>query len=444
MSSAAPTLDEIREAATKAAPSDTASLLRSMPRLPETFYESRAVLDHIRRAAHARNRAPDAVLHCVLARVAAFRPPLAQVDTGIASPASLNYLVALVDASGSGKSSPEKIARRLLPAPHEYRVLDGLPIGSGEGLAEAYMGEAKEPDDDGKMVRVRRQVHHNALFYADEGQVMTRLGARDTSTLGESLRRAFNAETLGQTNASKDRSRRVEDYSLGLVVGMQPRAALGLLAEADYGTPQRFCWTGVTDPTIPDDPPEWPGMLSLDLVRHHEITIEESICDEIRADDTARVRGELTRDPLDAHEPLCRVKLAGLLALLDGRHRVTVEDWSLASVMWEVSCGVRNTVADYGRMVREQERRDTVRLHANMAVAADRAVRRETETVARVARVLWRKVQRDGATTRNDLRRAVASRDRRHLGRALRHALAQHWLDEAPEPDTYTLGHVEP
>ena len=413
-----------------------------LPRLPAEFWGARKVLAHVRDAAWSRLRAPDAVLLAVMARVAAFRPPVMQVDTGIASPASLNLLCALVDPSGGGKSSAEKVARMLLPAPAEMEDADGLPLGSGEGIAEAYMGMVAQPrdDDPDRTAKVRKQVRHNALFYADEGQALARLCERSGSTLGETLRRAFNAETLGQANASADRDRRVSHYSFGLIVGVQPEAALALLADAPYGTPQRFLWCSVVDPTIPDDPPPWPGELRVRALEHfHDLTIDPGICAELRRQDLARQRGELRRDPLNAHEPLLRIKVAAILALLDGRAHIGPEDWDLAAVVWETSCAVRNAVATYGRALDARRERKQLRSHARRAVAADRAVERERAHVVRVARILARRMIRAGRATRNDLRRAVAGRDRRYLDRAIAHAIEMGWVVDA-EDGRYVAG----
>lgn len=418
-----------------------------LPRLPETFWAERPVLAHIRQAAHNRNRAADAVLYGVLARIAAFRPPLAAIDTGIGAPASLNLLVAFCDPSGGGKSSPEKIARRLLPAPTDQEGVDGLPLGSGEGLAEAYMGMVDQLDErTGKTEKVRAQTGHNAFFYADEGQVLTGLNARNGATIMESLRRAFGGELLGQTNASRDRSRRVRNYSLGFIAGLQPTAALNLLREAELGTPQRFVWVSVIDPSVPDDPPPWPGELNLPTgyQPNQPMTIDPDVCAEIRRDDTARIRGKLRRDPLDAHEPLIRIKLAGLLALLDGRWNVTKEDWRLAETMWEVSCGVRDTIAEYGRALAKAERRRQTRDHVARTVAADRALKREEDEVDRVARVMARAARRAAEPlSARDLRKTTASRDRRFASRAFNHALRAGWICET-EAGMYVAGTEEP
>lgn len=456
MSTVAPLLDEAIEALARGdepevtdAPEpqrpDGPPAVPVLPRLPLEFWNERPSLAHIRAAAHSRNRSADAVLHCVLARLAAFRPAQAEIDTGIGSPASLNYLVAMVDPSGGGKSSPEKIARKLLPAPAEYEDADGLPIGSGEGLAEAYMGEVARPNPDtGKMEKVRAQTRHNALFYADEGAVLAQLGARNGATLGESLRRAWGGEALGQTNASRDRTRRVRDYSLGLIAGLQPAAALALLEEYGLGTPQRFAWVSVIDPSVPDDPPAWPGELGVRLVATFEAyTIDPGICAELRRNDTARVRGELRRDPLDSHEPLMKVKLAGLLATLASRTHVTPDDWRLAGVIWETSCGVRNRIMDYGRELNRAQLRLVTRQHVAQTLAADRAMQRERAAVERVARVIARAAQRSTAPlAERDCVKATASRDRRLAPRAIAHALRFAWLAEGP--NGFTPGPVDP
>jgi hypothetical protein len=437
--------ERIQEAARAAAPEDGPPEPPMLPRLPATFWCERSVLAHIRQAAHARNRSADAVLHCVLARIAAFRPPLASIDTGIGSPASLNYMVALVDPSGGGKSSPEKIARRLLPAPSEYEDADGLPLGTGEGLAEAYMGETtRQNPDSGKVEKVRAQILHNALFYADEGQVLTRFAERRGATISESLRRAFNGEALGQTNGSRDRTRRVRDYSLGLIAGLQPAAALALLEEHSLGTPQRFAWVSVIDPSVPDKPPAFPGALRLELVSaFQQYRIDEGICAEIRRDDLARIRGELRRDPLDAHEPLMRVKLAGLLATLAGRTEVERDDWRLAGTIWETSCAVRNMIVEHGRELTKARVRQETRRHVAHTLAADRALKREEAGVERVARVVARAVRRATAPLAGrDLKHAAASRDRRYVDRAITYAVRVGWMAE--ESDKYVAGAIDP
>ena len=70
--------------------------------------------------------------------------------------------------------------------------------------------------------------------------------------------------------------------------------------------------------------------------------------------------------------------MAALLALLDGRGEVSVEDWQLAGVLWETSCGVRDAVVAIGQSHAEQERaaRDDARVTLADRTAASSASRR--------------------------------------------------------------------
>lgn len=420
-----------------------------LQRLPSEFWDSRPVLKHIRQAAHSRNRSPDATLHAALARVAAFLPPAASIDTGIGSPASPNYYVLIVDPSGAGKSSPHNIARDLIDAPPNYDLPDPLPPGSGESLAEAFMGnvEVERTDSKGrtKTVTMRKQTRYHALLYVDEGQELMRQLERNGSTVGPALRRGWVGETLGQFNATIERQRVIRDYSLGLVVGFQPAALLPLFGEAGLGTPQRFCFTGCIDPTMPDTPPPWPGKIDLRIYGTWiNFTIDDEIKRQLRRDDTAVVRGKLKRDPLDRHEPLHLIKLAALLAVLDNRRDINLDDWRLAKVNWETSCACRNQLVDYGHALHRARQRRETRAHVGRTLAADRALKREETTVERVARIIARRVRRAAEPLkRGELSRAVNGRDKRFVARAITYAVRAQWIIER-EDGLYESGPVQP
>lgn len=413
-----------------------------LARLPDTFWTERAVLSHIKQAAHARNRAADAVFYCVLARVAAFRPPAASIDTGIGAPATLDLLVALVDPSGAGKSSPPKIARRLIPKPYDYDLPDPVPIGTGEGLAEAYMGWVSRRKEDGSKERVHAQVRYHCYAYVDEGAKLTALLERNGATIGETLRRAWQGETLGSFNATQDRIRVVTDYSIGAVFAFQPTTALPILDDHAAGTPQRFLWSCCTDPTVPDIPPDWPGELPIDLFGTFQpYTIDPDICTELRQKDTARVRGQLQLSTLDGHAPLNMLKIAGLLATLENRTHVNAEDWRLASIVWDTSCKVRNALVNYNRTLARSRARHTAREAARTAVTVSRAVQQADADTERVARRFARKVRQGGTYTARELQQH-AGRDGKHTKSAIAYAVRKGWLSETD--GAYTAGEVEP
>ncbi|GAA0969923.1 hypothetical protein GCM10009555_017940 [Acrocarpospora macrocephala] len=428
--------------------------------LPEDFWAARPVLQHIRQAAHARSRSGDIVLGGLLARLSSLLPPELKADTGVGSPASANLFVILLGPSGSGKSSAAWIPRQLLPPPLLLDFLDELPLGSGEGIAEAYMGEREQATGEmfisgprrgtQKTERVRMQVRHNALFYADEGESFTKqLFGRNGTTVGESIRRAWTGGTIGQFNGNKINTRVIESgsYSLGLVVGFQPETALPLLEDVAAGTPQRFLWVSSTDPSIPEEIVEDPGPLNLTLVRHGfgtnpRVRFAPTLVKAIREEDRARATGAVKLPPLDSHRPLMLVKLSVLLAILENRLNVTEDDWELATIMWRTSCELRDYLLEYGaRQIAEDAEKKT-RAHIEREVRAHTAKAATEHDVERVARRVAKRVRDAGSMTRGALNKDTASRDRGCLAMAVTLAEARGWL--AVEGDALTPGDSMP
>lgn len=430
--------------------------------IPEEFWAARPELQHIRQAGHSRTRSGDVALLSVLTRMSSLVSHRIRADTGIAGFASLNLFGGIIGPSGIGKSTGVEVADRLMPAPTDLDFRDGLPLGSGEGLAEVFMGIVEEETGETRKgrggtetpvtVTVRKQVRHNAFFYVDEGATITRLmKERSGSTLGETLRSAAVGQTLGQTNASKDTSRYIPSgsYSLGLLVGFQPETVAPLFEEVAEGTPQRFVWVQVIDPSIPDVPPAWPGELTAwkeaatcppsdEASRFVLVSFDESIKAELRAADLAKVRGHL--DPsefnqLDSQAPVMRVKLASLLAILAGRRHVNTEDWRLAQLLWGASCATRDAVLEYSAAQRraEQEQRTKARIEEEVRVDHAKQLAEEKRTdraVERVALRLSAYVHEKGPQPRSVLRGRVAGREKKLLPDAYAYGLLREWLIE--------------
>lgn len=341
--------------------------------IPAEFWNSHPVLAHIRTAAWSRNRCPDVVLHTVLARIASMCPAGVACDTGVGSPATVNYYAAPVGAPATGKTTGVAIGCDLIDVPPWLDMVDQLPLGSGEGVAEVYMGTVKEKDDRGKTTTVRKQVRHNAFFYVDEGEALTRTLERMGTTTGEAIRRGWSGAALGQRNATEERTRVIpkNSYSLGLVIGFQPTTIGALLADASAGTPQRFLYCWAADPNIPDVQPRWPGGIAWEppqSVPPGGYGIDPAIRAEIHETDRARARGEHSVESLDAHDTLTKVKLALLLALLEQRTTIDTHDWARADLLWQTSRRVRDHLV--ARVKAEQEKR--VRL--SHEAAADRQI----------------------------------------------------------------------
>lgn len=414
-------------------------------RLPEEFWEARPVFRHIRQAAHAKACSGDVAFYSFLARLSGMLSQNIRAETGVGTRASLNIFAAVVGPPGAGKSTGASVARSLM-APPDDDFRDGLPIGSGEGIAETFMGTVEEETGeirkggpnkgDPVTVKVRRQVRHNAFFYADEGETLAKLSERNGSTLPETLRRAAVGEALGQTNATEERTRYIPEgsYSMGLLVGFQPSTAGPVLADSSTGTPQRFLWGWAIDPTIPDESPAWPGAFV-----HHpglkrpaepvDITFPPDIRAQLRRDHLAKARGEVEVAELDAHAPLMRVKLSALLALLDDRMHVNHDDWDLAGVIWKSSCAVRDALVERALRDAAAERQRQDEAKVIQEVRAHEAKGDVDRALARVARYIARKAaeQPDGITM-GALNRAMASRDRPVIGKAIDYAEAQEWV----------------
>lgn len=407
--------------------------------LPESFWTARPELAHIRRAAHSRQRSADAVLACVLARVAAYTPPCWNLPAIVGAEASLAMYVALIGPSGSGKSSAKDAAIDLLPMQMDT-VADDLPLGSGEGLIEAYFDLVEEERPSGKGTRtVKRKARDGAYLTLDEGQALTDLGQRKGSTLVPYLRSAWTGGTLGTTNASVETKRRIAKgtYTLGLVIGIQPTLATALLDDQAGGLPQRFAWFSVTDPNIPDTAVDWPGPLVWappPIVRlGGGITVDPAVEREIRANDLARQRG-LEFDPLDSHADLVRLKIAGCLAVLAGRAHINSQDWALAGVVWRTGRLLRTVVIEQINL--ESRKKEAARIA--VAVRREQAVTtsKVDEAIGMMAKYVAKAVRKhasgkcpDGCTKRC-AHAATASSHRQlaPVSEAIEHAERLRWI----------------
>lgn len=425
--------------------------------LPDGFWDARPLLAQVRQAAWARIQSPDAVLGAVMARMAALTPPAFRLPPMVGAPASVAWYVALCGPPNSGKTTAIATATQLLVMSGHSRVVE-RPLGSGEGLVELYLGfEAEE--QNGKVVQVRKQTKDGAFVTLDEGSALAEMAGRSGATLLPFLRSMWTGGRVGTSNASAETTRYLPDgsYSLGLVVGFQPALAAALLADDAAGTPQRFIWASGTDPQISGEA-TWPGVLrppGLQLGREarqdSHLEVAGEVVTEVRTAALARARGEVVIESLEAHRDLLRLKAAGLLAMLDGRLAVTVEDWQLGGVMVDTSAAVRAQVLDAVAMEAASRAESGIRAHAAKARAAvvasheveddraQRALELAAANVARRARKVGTPLSRREATQaiKSTYRKAGVTVDD-----AIAHAIEAGWLVEVN--GAYGPGSTEP
>jgi hypothetical protein len=402
---------------------------------PFDLWRARSLLAAVQRAAHSRQRSPHAVLGAVLARLGAAVSHTIRLPAIVGAPSPLSVFTLLVGPAGVGKGGTYAISKELLPLPDVYEI----PPGSGEGLVEALFDFVE--DEKGKQQKI--QVRHSVIVYVDEGEVLTQLGSRSGATLLPTLRTAWSGYELGASNASRERTRRVPagQYTFGVVMGIQPERAGPLLADAAAGLPQRFLWTPATDAAIPDVPTPWPGALSLQptppldhyaqrdatgYIRHYMQVVDE-IVSEIREADLAVARGRQCADVMAAHGYLLQLRVAALLALVEGRMEVSVDDWHIAR---HIKSHSDATVAGTRAVLQAEERQQ----EDSTAGKRSRVEARMTDhrIVECAQRVAAKVVQRPGCSARY-LRQCLPNwRD--VLTAGIDHALGKGWVLEKSEP----------
>lgn len=347
----------------------------------DAFWTARPVFEQIHQYAQARRVSPWAMFGGVLARVIAATEPHVQLPPIVGGPGSLNLFVAIVGRSGQGKGASQAAAASFLDI-NQGALFDTITVGSGEGLAAAYVGRVK--DDDGNMVV--QQHSESAMFDIAEVDTLTALAGRQGSTLMSELRKVWSGERLGFQNRDMTRTLPVDahSYRASLIAGVQPERAAALLDDEAGGTPQRFIWLPATDETAPQRAPHTPGPWSWTAPNEYVIPTQGStrpmgVCEEawaiIDSAQVARLKGE--GNALDGHALFTRLKVAAALALMDGRGEVSITDWQLAGDVMKVSNRTRRECKDTIR----QKSMDVNRARAEARAEANVVTADHTEQV---------------------------------------------------------------
>ena len=374
------------------------------PQLPEEFWSAHPTLTHVRQFAHYGVNSADAVLGAALVRLSAHLDPCVRIVTGVKRPLPLNTFVGIVGSAGTGKSSAYQASADLLDLkfgnPMDLDLIapadqcpPELPVGSGPGVAEAFMGTVIDPGDPTMKTKVRRQVRHKVLLHSDEGAGLV-AGIIDTKRgqdIGPTLRAAWTGAVLGQANASAERTREVRDYSLGLCVGFQLEAlaALSTAEQLEYGTPQRFVYVSATDPTIPDDAPDDPGQLTVPLP-HGPLRYDAELRVRARREALARARGDggdvTGDDMMQAHRPALVARCAALLVVLcdPGRTEINAGDVALAEMLLDTSARLHGIAMEWRREREASERERQLQGRISEQVATAVALDGRADNIARL------------------------------------------------------------
>jgi hypothetical protein len=375
---------------------------------------------HLRDAAWAVGAVPDALLAAVLGRVSTLCSPKWTIPAIIHDEATFDLITVIVGHSGTGKSAPMRRAARVVPSKRQD-LRFGLGVSSGEGMIEAFYGMVDELGDDGKVRKARKQAFTGVHFTVDEGVLLTSLSGRQGWTGVDRILTAWSGGSLSTPNASADKFRHIEagTYRFAMTLAIQADLADGLWAGGN--TAQGFTgrltfFSGLSaEVPLPGERPDDPGELRLSLPMDagpHVLRYPPEFIREIQMADHAR-KGQIEDpDPLGAHRNLQRAKLAGIMALMDGRWDVDEGDVALGTAIVETSEVVRRWLEQRARNTAQR-----VRDEGNRRQGSDLADREEAHLdrgTARVARNLVARVTAatDKKVLRSVLREKLPYRDR--------------------------------
>jgi hypothetical protein len=414
---------------------DTSADTEPEDRLPSTFWNTTPVLGQVHQMARARRTSPDAVLHALLARVAAMAEPTVRAASGIHSPATLGWYCGLFGPPGTGKGQAEKAAKALGPFPQTD--LAHIDISTGQGVIAAYLELQDDPDDDKGKKKILVQSTSRGYALATEGSILDSMAQMSAgATLNGVLCKAWMSERQGTSNADLERRRSLpeDSYVLSMSLGVQEEPAAKLLEMGSIGLPQRLAWAhSRLSRDTPRERPDETGPVIV-TTQHGEDVPVTTWVSTLRSV-TIRVPARATQElddlaldiafgrgeefPLDTHEPLWRLKCAALLALLHGRTTVTDEDWDLAAVMWRTSTKVRDCVQEAARRRLRAQRDARVAEAVQTAVESQSAMYEAVHgvhpSVVNVAKRAYRYLTRQGGEipVRDVNRSCVATKDRK-------------------------------
>lgn len=424
-----PVLDTAHAIAATKPPREPAPTLTPFePGQPDPeWWDTRPELRHIRDFARARQVAPFSLLAAALVRLTGHIPHTVTLPPLIGGRASLNLFAVLAGPSGGGKSAVTAATSELLPSAPKW-----THVGSGEGLLHTYVRRVQRKDNPDEPARYIVEQHtHTAIGIIDEVDTLTALGARQGSTLLPTLRSMWTGSEVGFGYADPTKRLHLDahTYRLGLVIGAQPTRCGALFDEADAGTPQRMIWAALTDPNAPDNPPPDPGPLHLQLPDMRRASSIINLCDTIR-DTVAEHRKQVLRNGhapgLDGHAQLNRIKVAAILAILDGRLDVTDDDWDLAGHIQTVSDRTRSLVQQAIAHDAHDKVQSRAAVAARIAVSVDQE--QHNNKVRRAAARIARAVTTAGQLARGKLRAKLSAPERGVFEEAVDVAVSEGWI----------------
>ncbi|SIG44763.1 bifunctional DNA primase/polymerase domain protein [Mycobacteroides abscessus subsp. abscessus] len=397
----------------------------------EWIFSATPGLSQIAAAADARGTARWGLLGTLLPRVAASIPPCVRLvppagavqsvldedETGDseklefseAEGTSINLYSVAVSGPSTGKTDAMTIASGLIP--NAVAGLRTVAPGTGEGVLKEFPrvrpddGADGEGDDKNAAEGAAPEIDDlgdtcSILMESDEIDVFVGEMMRQGSRTSGWYRSMWMGGEVGNTVSDKDRRSAIaaHTYRFGIVLGAQPDAVAPMFAETGRGTPQRFMWLpaqqslprGAYPAKLEIAPVYWfngsPSMIPTSAAQAPVWVYPPKAAKDQLARDRWRAA---TADPFaapraadkaaaiaDRHAVLQQLKVAVLLAALDGLAQPQDTHWFAAGAVMQVR---RATIH---RLVAESER---VKAEGKEAEGALNGVYRASSDAARDA-----------------------------------------------------------
>lgn len=324
------------------------------------FWDSRPLLRQVKLVASKTRKSPYAILGWLmvemLTRLSYKVNYVSEVGT-----ASLNMLFLMSAPTGGGKSAARRVAKEYF----EFETIawshcEPIQAGSGEGIADSFFERKKTTDDEGNDVWEVEWInpHHCRVFYNDEISFHKGKAHQNSSTLEATYLSMYSGDLLGRSLAG-GRGTEVPagEYRAIAVFNAQPENdpfrndaskasgmpsrllnlnAINPNARLDYAQVADvplLSWQPYKIPSIGSSQASPQLLGGVELVVPHisneptYFALPEMNLAHAEEDFLA---SEGLREYGRSHTLLTRAKVTCVLAALDGRAALNIEDWHLA------------------------------------------------------------------------------------------------------------------
>jgi hypothetical protein len=410
------------------------------------FWAARPLLAYIKKVASKTRKSEYAILGWLMVWVLA-RIPYKTVYKSDVGSASLNMLFLMSGPTGTGKSAARKAAKENFAfADVGWSCPAPMQAGSGEAIADSFFVKTRTMDDEGNVVWIDEWVNSNhcRIFFNDEISFHKGKAHQNSSTLEATYLSMYSGDTLGRSLAGgKGKEVPADEYRAMAIFNAQPEndpfrsdaakasgmpsrllnlSAVNPNVRADYAAAEAF-----ELPSEPEEGYQIPklGGLGDNFTREYRALPE---MDHAHAEEDF-LASEGLRDYGESHTLLTRAKAACVLAALEGRTYLQLEDWHLAGHLIDHSRSVNRHIE---KVIKEAQRSEAGKSGAILGVKMDAAdSSKELAAIERVSNSIRRhapdagydlskpKSAAENVAAAKTLAAKFSSRDREYIDPAL-------------------------